>query len=328
MPDSEMDCEWIVENEQICYVKIRHMAIFDIFSKREQRRSGSKPDVFEYNSIAQALRVQIVHILSDVIGKPNAYESPATEIYNAIHNSLAREYGVFSLAEGQAKWDKVINFVLETPETARVLDVIELALSFVSFQTERMYSYKQAAYSKMDVGAAVQEINQRFLEAGVGYQYESGEFVRVDSQFLHSQTVKPVLILLSDKRLAGAEQEFLKAHKHYREGNYKECLTECTKAFESTMKATCDVKGWKYNTTDTAKALIDVLFQNGLIPQMLQSQFNNLRPLLETGVPVMRNKTGAHGQGAVPTAVPDYIAAYALHLTASNILLIVKAAGI
>ena len=79
-------------------------------------------------------------------------------------------------------------------------------------------------------------------------------------------------------------------------------MLECTKAFESTMKSICDIKGWKYDKkTDTAKNLIDVLFQNDLIPAMFRSQFNNLRPLLESGSPVMRNKTAAHGQGPVPT---------------------------
>jgi hypothetical protein len=29
-----------------------------------------------------------------------------------------------------------------------------------------------------------------------------------------------------------------------------------------------------------------------------------------------------HGQGAVPTAVPQHVAAYALHLTAANIMLL------
>jgi len=38
----------------------------------------------------------------------------------------------------------------------------------------------------------------------------------------------------------------------------------------------------------------------------------------------MRNKLSAQGQ-AEKTIVPDYIAAYALHLTASNILLLTKA---
>lgn len=305
------------------------MAIFDIFSKREQRRSGKKPDVFEYDSIPKELRVQIVHVLSDLVGEYNVYQSPAQGVYRSVHDALAREYGVFTLAEGHDFSERLFNFILQSPICSRILDAIELSVAFVTIEISRRYDYQNYAEAKTaDPSVAINEINRRFLEAGVGYQYESGEFIKVDSQFLHSETVKPVLILLSGKRFAGAEQEFLTAHKHYREGNYKECLTECTKAFESTMKAICDIKGWSYNKTDTAKNLIDVLFRNDLIPAMLQSQFNNLRPLLESGAPVMRNKSGAHGQGAVPTTVPAHIAAYALHLTASNILLIVKAAGL
>src|SRR5205823_3877766 len=34
---------------------------------------------------------------------------------------------------------------------------------------------------------------------------------------------------------AGAQAEFLKAHEHYRDGNTKEALSECLKAFKSTM---------------------------------------------------------------------------------------------
>lgn len=305
------------------------MAIFDIFSRREQRRSGNKSDVYVYDDIPQPLRVQIVHILTDLIGHYDAYQSPAKSVYRSVHDALTREYGVFELAPGNNSEEKTFNFILVTPESERVLDTIELSLRFVSSVISRSYNYKVHAESRIEnPQVAIDELNHRFLEAGVGFQYENGKFVRVDSRFLHAEAVKPALILLSDKRFAGAEQEFLRAHKHYREGNYKECLTECTKALESTIKAVCDIKGWKYNQTDTAKTLIDVLFQNNLIPQMLQSQFNNLRPLLESGVPVMRNKSAAHGQGAIPTSVPAHVAAYALHLTAANILFVVKAAGL
>ncbi|NJL59598.1 MAG: hypothetical protein HC887_08105 [Desulfobacteraceae bacterium] len=43
---------------------------------------------------------------------------------------------------------------------------------------------------------AIDELNSRFKEHGVGYQYESGELIRVDSQFLHAEAVKPTLNLL------------------------------------------------------------------------------------------------------------------------------------
>ena len=46
---------------------------------------------------------------------------------------------------------------------------------------------------------------------------------------------------------------------------------------------------------------------------------------MEAGVPTIRNKTSAHGQGTEKVSVPEHIVAYALHLTASNILLLARA---
>lgn len=129
-------------------------------------------------------------------------------------------------------------------------------------------------------------------------------------------------MLLSDPRYHGAQEEFLNAHRHYREGNYKECLTDCLKSFESTMKAICEIRKWTYSKTDTAKTLIDICFKNGLIPAMLQAQLNALQIVLESGVPTLRNKMGGHGQGAIPILVPQHVAAYTLHLTAANVVLL------
>lgn len=147
----------------------------------------------------------------------------------------------------------------------------------------------------------------------------------MDSKLVHSEIVKPTLQILSDKSYAGANDEFLKAHKHYRHGRYKECLNECLKSFESTMKAICKKRRWQYNETDTAKKLLEICFQNGLIPAYLQSHFCSLRASLESGVPTVRNKLSAHGQGIQPTDVPPYLAAYLLNLTATSILLMTDA---
>nr|WP_225225336.1 hypothetical protein [Komarekiella delphini-convector] len=165
----------------------------------------------------------------------------------------------------------------------------------------------------------------RFREHGVGYQHESGEIIRVDSQIIHAEVVKPVLHLLSDPRFQGANEEFLQAHEHHRHGRYKECLVDCLKAFESTMKIICNTQGWIYQPTDGAKKLIDVCFQNNLIPSYLQTQFTSLKQNLESGVPAVRNKNGGHGQGSQQINVPQYFAAYQLHMTASTILFLLEA---
>jgi len=91
------------------------------------------------------------------------------------------------------------------------------------------------------------------------------------------------------------------------------------------MKGICKIRNWQYKETDTAKTLIEVCLQNGLIPSMLQSQFGSLKSLLESGTPTLRNKLGGHGQGPVPTAVPTHVAAYALHLTAANVVFLTSA---
>ncbi|HWG40968.1 MAG TPA: hypothetical protein VN658_10500 [Candidatus Acidoferrales bacterium] len=310
-----------------CMSQFRSMVRFNIFSQREKRLSGQKPDVYEYDTIPPNVRVQIVHILKDVIGDMGGYFSKAGSVYQRTHDALAREYGVFNLTDDaySEPVERLFNFVLRTPDAKKILDAIEMSIVHVAHYTANYQDYKSHANAKMDIPDAIEEINFRFQEAGIGYQFESGHMVRVDSHFLHSTVVKPALVLLSDRRYAGAEQEFLKAHEHYRKRNYKECLVECLKAFESTMKAICKARKWQFKDTDTAKTLIDALFQKGLIPSSLQNEINNLRSLLESGVPTLRNKMGGHGQGSTPISVPPYFAAYALHLTAANILLLVDA---
>ena len=172
---------------------------------------------------------------------------------------------------------------------------------------------------------AIDELNIRFREHGVGFQFLGGQIVRVDSEHVHSEVIKPAIRLLHEKRYAGAQQEFLNAHRHYRKGETKESLNDCLKAFESVMKAICDKRRWRYPKNATAKTLIDVCFENELIPAFWQSQYSALRTLLESGVPTGRNRLSGHGQGKEPVAVPEYIAAYMLHMTASAIVFLAEA---
>jgi hypothetical protein len=303
--------------------KMRYMGIADIFSKREMRASGSKSDVFDYDNIPRELRVQVVCIIRDVVGR-NTSNHSVYEAYQLIHDTLAREYGVHQLIEDEVVAPTgLFTFIERTSKTANVLDAIEVSLRIAELAHGNRF-YK--ADAGMSVDDAVNELNQRFLEAGVGYQYEEGEMIPVHSKFTHTEIVKPALVLLSDPLYTGAQEEFLKAHKDFRDRDYKGCLTECGKAFESSMKAICDKRHWTYPQNATASALIDICLKQGLIPSMLQSELNALQTVLESGVPTLRNKlNAAHGQGPVPKVVPPHVAAYALHLTAANIVLLATA---
>lgn len=298
------------------------MGIFDLYSKRRKRERGEIPDVYQYTDIPNALRVQVVHIWTSAFGAPQEY-TRAHELFQQMHDALCREYGVFNLTERREDvFSKVANFMLQSSDTEQVLDVIEMAFRVLD-TTVRQSPYEFHSSEQPD--DAIAELNARFREHGVGFQYESGQLIRVDSQIVHSEVVRPALQFLSGSDFKGANLEFLSAHEHYRNRKFKECLNDCLKAFESTMKSICSKRGWTYQPTDTAKPLLDIIFQNGLIPPFMQSHFTGLRSTLEAGVPTLRNKLGGHGQGAAHVSVPESVAAYALHLAATNILFLVQA---
>ncbi|MDW9959304.1 hypothetical protein GOB20_15980 [Sinorhizobium meliloti] len=308
------------------------MAVFETWSKRQKRLRGETNDVFEYDSIPRNLRVQIVHITDEVVGNQDQSEiyNDSGNIYASIVKTLRREYGVFTLAElGASKSTKpyieATSFILNANSTDFFLDILELFLMYIDKRIRVSNYYIGRTNNQGVVDRAIEEINIRFKEAGVGYQYVEGQIIRVDSELLHQEAVKPALRLLNTKEYAGAHEEFINAYEHYKAGKNKEALNDCLKAFESTMKAICDKRQWTYKPTDTAKTLIDICLANELIPSFWQTQFTSLRSLLESSIPTGRNKLSGHGQGATPQTVPDHLTAYMLHMTASTLVFLTTA---
>lgn len=310
------------------------MAVFDIFSKRQKRLRGEVPDIYTYDNLPQPLRVQIVHIIRDAFGTDkgiyNHHNRPVAA-FKFIHETICREYGVFSLGKGYREADEecVLNHLLQTPEVEKAMDVVELCFKYIDrIINKDLREYTYNTDIKIKPEEAIIELNDRFKEHGIGYQFESSEIIRVDSTIIHSEITKPTLSLLWNNKFTGANEEYLKAHEHYRHGRNKECLTECLKAFESTIKSICKEKGWPYNETDTAKKLIQICFQNGLVPSFTQNQFTSLQSLLESGIPTIRNKLGGHGQGQIPQKVDDEMTRYGLNLTGTNIIFLIEQSGI
>lgn len=311
------------------------MAIFDLFSKRQKALRGDVPDVYTYDDLPNALRVQIVHIWSDALGNSENYYDHygcahnVQSAYKFIVDTLCREYGMFQLPTAEKHRDRMYlnelaNYLLQVDEIEKQLDIVELSFRYIDRIT-RKYSYLNKQDASESVDAAIAELNSRFKEHGIGFQFIEGEIVRVDSELLHSEAVKPALRLLNELNYKGAQQEFLSAYEHYRHGKNKEALNDCLKSFESTMKAICDKRKWSYQANATSKALIQVCFDNELIPSFWQQQLSSLRSMLESSIPTGRNKLSGHGQGTNPTTVPDYLVAYMLHMTASTLVFLTTA---
>jgi|SRR5690554_22784 len=301
------------------------MPIFNLFSKRQKKLRGEVLDIFIYDDLPVKLRAQILHIIKDCVGfNTTPYKDDSDEVYTYIFNVLCREYGVFKLAEGNTAIEQLFNFFQDYKDTEQLLDFVEVTFKSINKINNNYYNYSQSTNSTLSPGEAIKELNYRFKENGVGYQFEGNEVIRLDSTYIHSEVTKPTISLLRNKFFLGANEEYLKAHEHYRKGRNKECLAECLKAFESTLKVICKEKKWNYNQNDTSKKLIQICFQNKLIPSYTQNQFTSLQNILESGIPTIRNKVGGHGQGQVPQKVDDELTRYGLNLTGSNIIFLIE----
>jgi hypothetical protein len=205
------------------------------------------------------------------------------------------------------------------------LDVIEICLTSAD-ECSPDWKFRQYSKATLSVEEAILEINQRFRDHGVGFQFENGEIIRVDSKFLHQEAIRPALHLLAEKEYAGPNAEFLLAHEHYRHGRFKEAIVAAAKSFESVLKVISSRRHWKISGSATAKNLLDAAFKDGkFMPSYLQSEFTALRSSLESGVPTVRNNVAGHGQGENIVGVPEYLVAYVLQITASSIILLIKA---
>ena len=270
--------------------------------------------------LPQDFRVQVLHIFLEAVPLSIYVEDV---VWSHARRSMAAEIGRFDLAAERDAFEDCAKFM-------RVEQDVDLVLSFVEVFLHYAVSSADGYSAQESAASAIDDLNHRFREHQLGYQYHSGQIVQMDSDYLHSEAVEPALSLLAARGFKGASEEFLKAHRHYREGNYREAIGQALNAFESTMKVICDERRLTYGHKDTASKLIEKLFDDDFIPWRmigpeLQSEFTSLQSVLACGVPTVRNRKSGHGQGAKVVAVPGYLAAYALHMTASNIVFLVEA---
>ena len=295
---------------------------FDIFAKRGK----PAPDVLHHD-LPPELRVQICGIVDETAAAADHSDfisKVLSGFYVRLHNSLAHELGRFVLFDEAAGDPRrgVRAFIMgDSPECVLSLLDVLFQLLIDKAETHRRYDRRDATIAAV----AAKQLNHRFREHGAGYSIEDFKVVKVTSTHLHKEVVRPALAVLHDPDFAAADAEFRRAHEHYRHARREEAIAECLKALESTLKVICTRRAWPFDEKkDTAKRLIDIVFDRGLVADHLKSEFVALRAVLESGVPTIRNRSGGHGAGAKPRAVPESLAAYTLHLTAATILFLAQ----
>ncbi|MEJ8555323.1 STM4504/CBY_0614 family protein [Tepidibacter sp. Z1-5] len=299
--------------------------IFEIFSKRRRKETGVIEDVYLYDSIPQKLRNQILHIWNYAIA--NDWEA-----WEFIHDTIARELGLITIVKDyySNKKEGCIKFLLNHENTEETIDIIELSFVIIDV-LKKNDPYAQRCNRKQKPEDAIDELNHRFKENNIGYEYINGKIIRIDRALTHSEVVKPAIKVLYEHEFEGANDEFMEAHKCYREGDYKGAIYNAQKSFESVMKTICERMRFEYNKEkDTASVLIKILVNEDFIPKSLSNHFdglkvclNGIKTSLESGLPTLRNRKAGHGQGEEIVGVPEYLAVYAINLVATNIVLLV-----
>jgi len=293
------------------------MESYKLFSKRNK---VTEYDVFQYDLLPDKLRNQIYYIWKDALDIEVALSLPSSSypgvIFEKIHDTLCREHGFDKLVKTSSYLSYArmcIHFLRKSDVYSNeiLLDLIELSMREIDTLQK---NYRSAKMSKDE---AVKELNLRFRENGIGYEFSNDILIRKDSEILHEEVTKPALYLLQEDSFEGALEEFLKAHDHYRKGDYKDSILNAGKAFESTMKTIISREAWAMTGKEGTAELISLLVSNNVIPKYLTSSLQ--------GLGTVRNKVAGHGQGEEPVAAPEYLVNYALHLCGTNIVMLIEA---
>lgn len=295
------------------------MTLPDTFARRKRAASGSS-DPLVYDVLPYKLRVQVLHTMDEAV------EIQTKETDNSVYENLCKfmrkELGLIKLSNRPYRQQEFSEWFLGHQDVEDCLVASELVFRIISsLASVERHSRKADALANL-----VAELNGRFLEAGIGYQFESNKLIQLDSQFAHKEVVVPALQLLSKKGYEAAEHEFLDAFEAFRKGDYETVLVEACKSLESTIKVIGAQKAWNLNPNAPIHKLMQAVFDNELIPSYMQAEFTGLRTILENGVGTVRNKAGGHGAGEKPRNVPRHVAAFQLHQTAAAIQLLANCA--
>ncbi len=296
------------------------MALPMLYSRRK-RAAQQKGDVYQYDVMSPKLRQQILFIFEYWNELLQAYGNNYP-ISTPIVAEMKKELGLPKLCSyPQSDHHEFKEWFLEHDELDDLLDAIEIGVMMAEYHANDRHDN-----SKQIVKDGISEINARALEDGFGFQIDDSQIMQIDTKFTHLEITIPALYLLNDSIYSGANREFRQAFEEYKSGNYDDCIHDCCNAFESVLKVILTQKNWEFNSTDSARKLLAIAFDNKLIPLYMQNEFNGLRAIFESGVPTVRNKEAGHGTGVNPRNIPKFIASFQLHQTAAAIILLAEAA--
>lgn len=292
--------------------------LFKVFSRREvaSAERQSKP-------LSKEFRNRVVMLLQDQM------QGSFTYFLEELHRHVSYLHGTPRLSPTMAassKADDLFGFLFSCKDE-HFLDVIELIfksnLQGITWPDNPLISAINEFLSVDKLpyhltGYSVETFETSFHGTPTtGTRIaEFPRIVRKENEVLHQEAIEPALHLLSAVAFKHANAEFLRALEDHRKGDFRDCLTKCGSAFESTMKVLCDKKAISFKETDTASVLLRALLANSKLEAYWE------QPLIL--IATLRNRlSSSHGAGSQSKDVPRHVATYVINATASAIVLLV-----
>ena len=155
-------------------------------------------------------------------------------------------------------------------------------------------------------------------------RYYQSNLISTETEFINETAIKPVFTLLADKNFESAENDFITAYDHYEHSRYRDTITYCCCAFESTLKKILKLQNINYKETDNAHLLLDLYIKNNKnLPNFIVKNTNKLKEFLQS-LTNLRNEKGPHGH-TEKEEIPEYYALYMINMTASTVRFLIEA---
>ena len=301
--------------------------MYTLYSQRIKDAQG-EPETFVYDYFEQSFRNQFFAIINEMLGMINDDDIYSTRKEIILCEKFARERGLKCISGGLNYYDNSIAALecyIGDCSDEELLDLIDFTFGAFTSNPEIQKEY-QYYISPKDIENAVDELNLRFKQHNLGYEFINHQIIKKTNTMTHENIVKPVLKLFAgDRDFEPAEEEYLQAFEHFKSSDNKDAILNAIKAFESTMKIICKKLGYPFDEgKDAAGKLLDILRKNNFYPEYLDNHMEGICITLKSGALTLRNKEAAHGQGAEVRDVSDEYAEYALNLVAVDILFLYR----
>lgn len=190
------------------------MPVKNIFSKR------NNPEIFDdnyvYDELPKKLRVQIIHIIFDTVGIDQNGNISILNDFKKIYKTLCREWGVYSISnidfyEEDNEKSEIMYAVEYESSFEKTMDIIEEIFIYINTKCRTKEHQNYALDIELNPDEAINELNIRFKESSVGYQFENNQIIRIDNTYIHSEIIKPTLTLLNNAKFELANEEYMEA---------------------------------------------------------------------------------------------------------------------